>query len=76
MSGTHRDQLAGLQYHGAIGDAASLSGVMGDDHAGHPPLANDTQHELFDSSRRVFIERRGWLIEEKCFGGIRQCTGE
>jgi len=45
------DQLAGFQDHCAVGDAMSLERIVGDDHAGHPPLANDIAHEILDSSR-------------------------
>jgi len=45
------------------GDPARLGHVVGDDHAGHPPLANDVEHETLDGARRGVIERRGGLVK-------------
>lgn len=50
IRGTNGGKLAGYQDHRAMRNASSLGGVVGDDHAGHPALANDIQHEVLDLS--------------------------
>src|SRR5271157_1553005 len=76
LRGADRDQLAGFQDHGAVGDAMSLRGIVGDDYAGHPPLPNDTEQEFLDRSRRAVVERRGRLVQQERLRNIRQCTRE
>src|SRR4026208_391811 len=70
--GANRGQLAGFQDHRTVRHAAGLSRVVGDDHAGHPALANDIQYEVLDLSRRIFVECRGWLVQKKDFRIVRQ----
>jgi len=50
-SSVARSALAGFQDHRTMRNAASLSRVVGDDHAGHPAFANDIQYEVLDLSR-------------------------
>src|SRR6266849_2148499 len=76
LRGADGDQLAGFQDHCAVGDAMSLDRIMSNDHAGHPPLANDAQHKILDPSRRNVIERRGRLVEQECLRSVRQRAGQ
>ena len=45
---------------------------MGDNYAGHLPFADDVEHEVFDISCRILVERRRWLIEQDDFRRVRQ----
>ena len=51
VRGANCGKLAGPQDHRAMRNASSLSLIMGDDHAGHPALANDIEDEVLDLSR-------------------------
>src|SRR6476660_2684236 len=73
---TNRDRLAVFDDHGAIGETASLSVVMGDDHACHLSLANYIKQEILDLSGRLFIERRGGLIQEENLRSVRERAGD
>src|SRR6202048_740056 len=71
-----RDQPPGFHDHRARGDALGLRLVVGDDHAGHRPLADDVADQLLNAARRGLVERRRGLVEQQRRGRVRQGARE
>src|SRR5271157_512747 len=65
-----------FQDRDAVAHSARLIAVVGDEDTGQRMLPNEIADKLLDAQLRLFVERRGWFIQQQDFRPVGQGASE
>src|SRR5271165_1292943 len=66
------NEASSFQDRDAVAHSARLIAVVGHEDTGQRSFANQVADELLDAQLRLFVERRGWFIQQQDFRPVGQ----